>query len=131
MLVTRRRGCGGGRGGAGGFRKPELREAYVNSSTPEGEVTNATAARTEVVRLPRGGMARGRGGYASSQPLSSEVHCINTSFVTSDKTLHNAQNTFSTAPNPIVALEVDSGGLSASFPGSKAALTSKGKEKNL
>lgn len=68
MLVTRRRDHGGGRGGAGGSRQLESREAHASSRAPNGKVTNTTAIRSDIVRSPRGGLSRGRDSHVSSRP---------------------------------------------------------------
>lgn len=73
MLVSRRRGrgggCGGARGGArGGEGRNDARAAHALSPSPNGAVTADAPHHSSPARSPRGGCSfRGRGGHAGGR----------------------------------------------------------------
>lgn len=68
MLVSRRRGKGGGREGAGGgVGHPTLREAHAGTTDPSLSGPNGLQ-HTRLIHLPRGGLSsRGRGGHMGNR----------------------------------------------------------------
>lgn len=133
MLVTRRRGRGGGRGGAGGSGNLEPRETHANPRTPVGENPNISAARSEVGRSPRGGRFRGRGGHASPRPRVSDGSGPNAPSVPSGKSPHANHDSEPMGMAPSAFLGAEVGGLSDTFHCPKEATGSIaiGKESNV
>lgn len=92
MLVSRRRGRGGGRGGAGGPRVLGSRAVHANSRDQTISLPNVSKARSNAVWSTHGGSSsRGKGGVVRVTTLGHSVVPGETSKSSAIVDGHNAQ----------------------------------------